>query len=129
MMPMRTSHSKALKITYYILLVLLTILLVPGGIYDAIQAPDAVTLFAHLGYPAYLCTILGVAKIFAAIGIWQTKWPTLREWAWAGIFYDMGGAALSSMFVGDSAAQYLPIVAMLLVLAVAPYVLMKKLGK
>jgi hypothetical protein len=118
--------SKAWKIAYYILTVLLSLLMLVGGYFDLIQSPDAVQLFTHLGYPAYLGTILGVAKILGVIGIWQPKWPALREWAYAGFFFDVFGAVLSSIAVGDGPAMYLPIAAMLVILVLGSYVTMRK---
>jgi hypothetical protein len=118
--------TKAWKITYYVLTALLTLLMLPGGYFDLIQAPDAVAIFAHLGYPAYLSTILGAAKILGVIGIWQPKWPMLREWAYAGFFFDTFGALLSQFAVGDEPAMY-GLTAIAVVLVLASYASMRKI--
>ena len=59
---------------------------------------------SHLGYPPYLLTILGVAKLSGAIALLQTRWPRLREWAYAGFVINLVGATSSHLFAGDPLA-------------------------
>jgi hypothetical protein len=56
---------------------------------------------AHLGYPGYLLSILGIAKLFGAIALMQNRLPTLREWAYAGFAINLIGASVSHLFAGD----------------------------
>ena len=56
---------------------------------------------AHLGYPAYLLTILGTAKGLGALALLQPRFPTLREWAYAGFTINLLGATASHVFAGD----------------------------
>ena len=77
---------------------------------------------ANLGYPMYLMTILGVAKILGVIALLAPRLPLLKEWAYAGFTFDMLGAAASHAFVGDSPAEIVtPLV--VLVIAIASYCL------
>jgi uncharacterized membrane protein YphA (DoxX/SURF4 family) len=55
----------------------------------------------RLGYPAYLLKILGVWKPLGAIALLVPGFPRLKEWAYAGTFINMTGAAASSMTSGD----------------------------
>lgn len=55
----------------------------------------------HLGYPVYLLTILGFWKILGVIIILIPRFPLLKEWAYAGFFFVMTGAALSHIAIGD----------------------------
>jgi uncharacterized membrane protein YphA (DoxX/SURF4 family) len=55
----------------------------------------------RLGYPAYLLKILGVWKPLGAIALLVPGFPRLKEWAYAGTFINMTGAAASSMASGD----------------------------
>ena len=48
-----------------------------------------------LGYPMYFFAILGVWKVLGAIAILVPRFPRLKEWAYAGIFFDLTGAAAS----------------------------------
>jgi hypothetical protein len=46
-------------------------------------------------------TILGAWKVVGAIALLIPRSPRLKEWAYAGIFFNMTGAAASRAFVGD----------------------------
>jgi hypothetical protein len=58
----------------------------------------------QLGYPVYLLTILGVWKLLGAIALLVPRFPRLKEWAYAGIFFEMTGAAASWALCGDNAS-------------------------
>jgi hypothetical protein len=58
-----------------------------------------------LGYPAYFWQILGFWKLLGGIAILVPRFPLLKEWAYAGIFFNMTGAAATRIYVGDSAAH------------------------
>ncbi len=45
-------------------------------------------LFEELGYPAYLTYILAIAKTLGMVVIWTNKSRPLKEWAYAGFFFD-----------------------------------------
>jgi len=55
----------------------------------------------HLGYPVYLLKILGWWKPLGAIALLVPRFPRLKEWAYAGIFFNMTGAAASHIARGD----------------------------
>ena len=73
-----------------------------GGIMDLSHNPDLVTIMAHLGYPTYLMTLLGAWKIAGVIAILAPGTPRLKEWAYAGLFFDLSGAVVSHLAAGDS---------------------------
>ena len=77
-------------------------LLLAGGVADLIHGPallfvgDPVDLvLTHLGYPVYLLTILGVWRLLGAITLLVPRFPRLKEWAYAGTFIELTGAAAS----------------------------------
>jgi len=72
-----------------------------GAVYDAISAPEAVAHVTRIGYPAYIVPFLGVAKILGVIAILIPGYPKIKEWAYAGIFYDLLGAFYSHIAFGD----------------------------
>lgn len=74
---------------------------------------------AHLGYPPYLITILGVAKLLGVPALLQSRVPALREWAYAGFTIDLIGATASHLFSGDPVAVALVPASFLLPLAVS----------
>ena len=79
----------------------------------------------ELGYPMYFFAILGVWKILGAITILVHGFPRLKEWAYAGIFFDLTGAALSCAAVGGYGAYGFHVLAPLIIagLTVASWVL------
>jgi hypothetical protein len=78
-----------------------------------------------LGYPLYFFHILGFWKTLGAIAILVPRFPRLKEWAYAGIFFDLTGAAVSCAAVGDYGAYGFHIIAplVLAVLTVASWAL------
>ncbi|WP_231638625.1 DoxX family protein [Paenibacillus sp. JCM 10914] len=56
----------------------------------------------HLGYPSYFLIILGASKLLGVIAILIPKFPLLKEWAYAGLFFTMSGALISHLVLGDS---------------------------
>lgn len=60
-----------------------------------------VQVMAFLGYPVYLLTILGWCKLLGVIALLVPRFPRLKEWAYAGAFFNMAGAAASWALRGD----------------------------
>jgi uncharacterized membrane protein YphA (DoxX/SURF4 family) len=71
---------------------------------------------AELGYPAYLVTLLGACKVLAGLALLAPRLPRLKEWAYAGITFNLIAAAVSHAVVGHPPEKVL---APLLVLGVA----------
>jgi uncharacterized membrane protein YphA (DoxX/SURF4 family) len=69
---------------------------------------------AELGYPLYFFAILGIWKVLGAIAILVPRYPRLKEWAYAGIFFDLTGAAASCAAVGGYGAYGFHILAPLI---------------
>jgi hypothetical protein len=73
---------------------------------DVLQIPMAVAIFAHLGYPTYLLPFIGIAKILGVVAVLVPGFPRLKEWAYAGLVFDLTGALYSHISVGDSPCQF-----------------------
>ena len=58
-------------------------------------------VFDHLGYPHYLLFILGAWKLPCAVALFVPRFPRLKEWAYAGAFFNYTGAAASHLLAGD----------------------------
>ena len=114
--------NKARVIGYWVATALVAFAMGAGGLADLSGQPQVVEGFAHLGYPAYFATILGVWKVGGAIALLVPRMPLLKEWAYAGIVFDLTGASASHASVGDPAADVIvPFV--VLALAVASWML------
>ena len=74
-----------------------------GAEWDLARIPFVREIFAHLGYPLYLLTILGIAKVLAVIGLVTPRARRVKEWAYAGVFFVYAGAACSHYAIGDGA--------------------------
>jgi hypothetical protein len=94
-------------IIYWIFTGLLAALMIMGSVPDVMSVPDAVTLFQHLGYPAYLLPFLGIAKLLGVVAILVPGFPRIKEWAYAGFVFDLAGAMYSSISVGDPASAWM----------------------
>ena len=88
-----------------------------GGYLHLTRDPQVMATLAHLGYPPYFATILGVWKTLGAIAIVGPGFPRLKEWAYAGFFFDLTGAAATRAFVGDGVVDILAPLAFLALVA------------
>lgn len=120
--------NKTWNIIYFVATILLSASFLFGGYSELVGQEAARDVLIHLGYPLYLLYILGVAKILGVIGIWQKFSPALREWAYAGIVFDLLGATVSHIFVGDGPMIYAPALISLVVTLVSYIALKKRFG-
>jgi uncharacterized membrane protein YphA (DoxX/SURF4 family) len=89
-----------------------------GGVLNLSQSEQVAATMHHLGYPLYFASILGFWKLAGAIAIVVPGFPRLKEWAYAGFFFNLTAAAASRAALGDSAADVIaPLVYLVLVLA------------
>jgi len=101
---------------YWIVTGLLAGFMLLGSIADLLVVPQAVAFFMHLGYPTYLLPFLGVAKTLGVLAVVVPGFPRLREWAYAGLTFDLSGALYSHLSVGDPASAWsFPVIGLLLV--------------
>jgi hypothetical protein len=118
--------GKGIKITYWIFTILFAAFMLFSGISELMQTASANELLISLGYPVYLNIILGIAKVLGVVAIVQTKWRTIKEWAYAGFTIDMVGACFSFVLNGNGFLSILGILPFLLVMFIS-YTLWKKL--
>jgi uncharacterized membrane protein YphA (DoxX/SURF4 family) len=110
------------KIGYWAATGLVALAFAFGGAMDVAQPPDVIAGLAHLGYPAYFATIIGIWKLLGAIAIVVPGFGRAKEWAYAGMVFDLTGASVSHAVSGDPAGNVLtPLV--ILAIVVASYLL------
>jgi hypothetical protein len=68
-----------------------------SAIPDIILTADAKAFIGHLGYPDYFICFIGVAKALGSIAIVIPGYPRIKEWAYAGLFYDLIAAVVSQL--------------------------------
>jgi hypothetical protein len=111
-----TTRTKS--IIYWTMTILVALPIGSGGVSQIIQYlgnPHGVV--PALGYPMYFFAILGFWKALGAIAILAPGFPRLKEWAYAGIFFDLTGAAASCAWVGDIGAYGFHVIAPLIITA------------
>jgi uncharacterized membrane protein YphA (DoxX/SURF4 family) len=99
---------KAKMIGYWLSTTILVLELLVAGVTELLHGREllvvgdpVVQVIAQLGYPVYLLTILGCWKLLGAIALLVPRFPRLKEWAYAGTFFNMTGAAASWALRGD----------------------------
>ncbi|MGC2301042.1 MAG: DoxX family protein [Acidobacteriaceae bacterium] len=109
---------KAKTIAYWITTILVAFFM-SGGVAQLAHVPATVDGFVRiLHYPPYFVTILGFWKVAGAIAILVPGFPRLKEWAYAGIFFDLTGAAASCAAVGGYGAYGFHVIVPLLLAGV-----------
>jgi hypothetical protein len=89
------------SIAYWVTTGLLTFCIGSGGIAELMRLKPTVEGLVLLGYPFYFVTIIGFWKVLGTAAILWPRLPPIKEWAYAGIFFNMTGAAVSHTAVGD----------------------------
>lgn len=108
--------TRAKSIVYWIMTGLVAFFIGGGGgaqIWQYEANPHGVV--PVLGYPMYFFAILGFWKVLGAIAILGPRFPRLKEWAYAGIFFDLTGAAASCAAVGGYGAYGFHVIAPLII--------------
>lgn len=103
-MTTENKNSKKTNIIYWIFTGLIGLALTGSSIPDVISSPQAVEFMTKLGYPHYIIPFLGVAKILGVIAILIPGYPRIKEWAYAGLMFDLVGAAYSQVGAGGPPA-------------------------
>jgi hypothetical protein len=89
---------KKLNILYWTSTGLFALFMGMTGIQNLLVTQSSIDLITtDLGYPLYIIPFLGAAKILGVIGILTPVGPRLREWAYAGLFFDLIGAMYSGI--------------------------------
>ena len=112
------SSVRRRKALYWLVTGLMAAFMLAASIPDLLRAPLAVAVFTHLGYPIYLLPFLGVAKALGVVGVLLPGFRRLREWAYAGLVFDLLGALFSHLSVGDPPGTVgVPVIGLVLVAA------------
>lgn len=90
-----------------------------GGVAYLAGGEEQLGGMAELGYPAYFVTILGVFKVLGALAIVTPRFPRVREWAYAGMAFDLIGAAASHAAVGHPVVKVAVPLVFLAIMAVS----------
>ena len=98
---------KKTKIIYWIFTSLFAFLMLGSAIPDIFSVPVALEDFQKMGMPVYLLPFLGIAKTLGVIAILIPGYPRIKEWAYAGLVFDLLGATYSIIASGQPAANWM----------------------
>ena len=88
------------RVIYVTSTAILVLEILAGAFMDLAHFPLVVQDVRSIGYPTYILYIVGVWKILAVGALLCRRFPRLREWAYAGVFFEMSGAVASHVLVG-----------------------------
>jgi DoxX-like family len=88
---------KKISILHWVFTGLFGAFMLFSAIPDMLVVPDAVSFITNLGYPKYIIPFLGTAKFLGVVAILIPGFPRIKEWAYAGLFFDLLGATYSGI--------------------------------
>lgn len=91
-------QPKTTKTLYWVFTGLFSLLMISsaaGGLQPSQQAIDLI--HGKLGYPIYFIQFISFAKCFGAIAILIPSFNRIKEWAYAGLFFDLAAAIYSGI--------------------------------
>ena len=92
---------KKTNIFYWVFTGLFAFLMLGSSIPDILISPIAVQgMHTELGYPTFFIPFIGVAKFLGVVAILVPGFHRLKEWAYAGLFFDLIGATYSILAIG-----------------------------
>lgn len=87
-------------VIYWVATGLLAFELCLGGVWDVLRTPQVRGIIDRLGYPEYFLVILEIWKLLGAVAVVVPRFPRLKEWAYAGVVFDLTGALASNVVSG-----------------------------
>jgi len=112
------------KIIYWIATIWLALGMISTGMVQLFKAKagaGGADSLAHLGYPDYFLTILGVWKVLGVIAVLIPKFPVVKEWAYAGFFFAMSGAIFSHLASDNQVTEIFPALLLLVLTIISWY--------
>lgn len=98
--------SRRRLISYWACTLFIALSALWAGITDVLHAPPLFDVLLRLGYPPHFATVLGVWKILGALALMAPRYPLLKEWAYAGMFFDYSSAGVAHAAAGDGVVSY-----------------------
>lgn len=107
-------NAKTTKILFYITTGLISLFYLIGVYMYLSGHENIVKSFSRLQFPAWLIFPLGIAKFLGVLAIWSPTIPKwLREWAYAGIFFNALLAFGANLAVGTTDTSAILVMAFL----------------
>jgi hypothetical protein len=124
---------KTINILYWVFTILFAALMLFSSYASIIVNKDAIGLIHdYLGFPIYFIPFTGYAKLLGSIAILIPGLKTIKEWAYAGLFFDLTGAVYSSIAVSKTVDPMMSLMLIWFGTGILSYIFWKKrlkLGK
>ena len=114
--------SRAKAIAYWAATGMIVFAMFSGGVAELMHRPETINGMKELGYPVYFIMIIGFWKLLGSAALLAPGLPRVKEWAYAGIFFNMTGAAVSHV-VNDSARWHFGVTLSLAAITIASWAL------
>jgi hypothetical protein len=90
--------TKTNNIVYWISTIIFSALMIFSALGGLQPTPQAIQLIHDsLGYPVYFIQFISIAKLLGAIIILIPGSGRIKDWAYAGLFFDLAGAIYSGV--------------------------------
>jgi len=99
--------ARVRAVAYWAFTLIVALEMAAGAMWDLLRIQFVTGVFAHLGYPVYMLSILGAWKLPCAAALLAPGFPRLKEWAYAGALFLYTGAAASHFFSGDRPGNWI----------------------
>jgi len=120
-------QPKTINILYWVFTILFTALMIYSSYGSIIVNEDAKTLIHdQLGYPVYFIPFTGYAKLIGAIVILIPGLKTIKEWAYAGLFFDLIAVVYSGIALSGKIDPMMAFMLIWFVPGILSYVFWKK---
>ena len=110
------------SVAYWAATITIVFAMFSGGVAELAHRPETINGMRELGYPVYFIMIIGFWKILGSVALVAPGLPRVKEWAYAGIFFNMTGAAVSHV-VSHSAGWHVVVTLTLAAITIASWAL------
>jgi DoxX-like family len=119
--------AKTTHLLYWIFTILFAGLMILSAVPHALNTEES-QKFLHdqMGYPVYFIPFIGFAKLIGSIVILIPGLKKIKEWAYAGLFFDLAGAVYSGIAVAGGVDPMMLTMLVWIVPGILSYVLWNK---
>jgi hypothetical protein len=123
-------QPKTTKILYWVFTIIFAALMIFSSYGSILVNQDAKTLIHdQLGYPVYFIPFTGWAKLIGSIIILIPGLKTIKEWAYAGLFFDLAAAVYSGIALSGTVDPMMSFLLIWIVPGILSYIFWKKTMK
>jgi len=98
---------KKTNIIYWVFTIIFAGFMLFSSIPDILGVPSAIDVIStQLHYPAYFVLFIGVAKLLGSLTLLIPGFPRIKEWAYAGLTFELIAATYSQIAVGTPASKW-----------------------